>query len=135
MQISPRHIAVSAVALIASLRSRTFGDHSRLVKCHPPAAIAIYKNIGAVATTTAHLARYFAPVRRLHTMHPGDWPANVDLSHSHRNAELVECWLIGLPVPLDRDPADVGMRIGRRRYQYVVSGAGPHCFHCAQVAC
>src|SRR5277367_6709428 len=112
-----------------ALRFRIFRDHGRLVKCHPPAAIATHENIGAIVTATAHIAAYFAPVRRLHTMHPGDWPANIDLGHSHRHAELVECWPVGLPVPLDRGPTEVGMRIGRRRYQDVVSGAGPHCFH------
>ena len=73
------------------LALRIFCDHGRLAKGHLPAAIAIYEKCWCHSCDYWVIYRpSFAPMRGLNTMHPGDRPAQVDLGHLHRYAELAE---------------------------------------------
>jgi hypothetical protein len=58
-------------------------------------------------------------------MNPGDRAANIDLVHSHRNAELLERWPVAFPIPLDRRPTDMFVRIFRGCNKNVILGARP----------
>jgi hypothetical protein len=100
-------------------------NNRRLVKRHAPAAIAVDKDVGAEVAAARHFAALAAPARCLDAMHPADRTVDAERGHGHRHAEPAEDRPVILPVPLDRLPAHVRDRIGRRRDQDVVAAAGP----------
>jgi len=105
-----------------------------LVKHHQPLPIAIYENVGAIIEAVASFARLLAPTRFLDAMNPGDRAADIDLVHLHRNAELLERWPVALPIPLDRRPTNMFLRIFRGGNKDVIPGARPNQCHGAYVA-
>ena len=96
--------------------------------------IAIHENVGAKVAATANFARFLAPTRFLDAMNPGDRAANIDLVHFHRNAELIERWPVAFPIPLDRRPTNMFVRIFRGCNENVIPGARPNLRHGAYVA-
>jgi hypothetical protein len=96
-----------------AIKSGFSGYLGGLVKHHQPMPIAIYENVGAKVAATANFARFLAPTRFLDAMNPGDRAANIDLVHFHRNAELIERWPVAFPIPPDRRPTNMFVRIFR----------------------